>query len=214
VRTDQTEVADLLFGAYRRAVLGLLLLRPGESFHVRRAARLTGVPPGSLHRELKALAAAGLLTRTEVGNQVFYAANTRSPVFKELASILEKSAGAPPELHSPIVAYDASPAPHDRSGSLSIPKRAINDLCRRYGVAKMSLFGSAARGELRPDSDVDVLVEFKSASRASSYDLVDMQAELSALFGNRKVDIASPRVLDNPFRRQAILPELRTIYVA
>ena len=214
MRTEEADVADLLFGAYRRAVLGLLLLRPGESFQVRRAARLTGVPPGSLHRELKALAAAGLLSRTEVGNQVFYAANTRSPVFKELASILEKSAGAPPELHSPIADYDAGRAPRMRSGTLSIPKRAIGDLCRRYGVAKMSLFGSAARGELRPDSDVDVLVEFKSASRASSYDLVDMQAELSALFENRKVDIASPRILENPFRRRTILPDLKTIYAA
>jgi uncharacterized protein len=209
VRTDESDVADLLFGAYRRAVLGLLLLRPGESFHVRRAARLTGVPPGSLHRELKALAAAGLLTRTAVGNQVFYAANTRSPVFKELASILEKSAGAPPELQSPIGEYNVSPGT-----SLRVPQRAINELCRRYGVAKMSLFGSAARGELRPESDVDLLVEFKPASRTSSFDLVDMQAELSALFGKRKVDIASPKVLDNPFRRRAILPELRTIYAA
>ena len=207
MRTDKTDVADLLFGAYRRAVLGLLLLRPGESFHVRRAARLTGVPPGSLHRELKALASAGLLTRTAVGNQVFYAANTRSPVFKELASILEKSAGAPPELQSPIADYSIAPA-----GSLNIPRRAIKDLCRRYGVAKMSLFGSAARGELRPDSDVDLLVEFKPASQASSYDLVDMQAELSALFGKRRVDIASPRILENPFRRRAILPDLKTIY--
>ena len=209
MRTDESDVADLLFGAYRRAVLGLLLLRPGESFHVRRAARLTGVPPGSLHRELKALAAAGLLTRTAVGNQVFYAANTRSPVFKELASILEKSAGAPPELQSPIGEYSVAPGT-----SLRVPQRAINELCRRYGVAKMSLFGSAARGELRPESDVDLLVEFKPASRTSSFDLVDMQAELSALFGKRKVDIASPKVLDNPFRRRAILPELRTIYAA
>jgi predicted nucleotidyltransferase len=130
-------------------------------------------------------------------------------VFKELASILEKSAGAPPELRSPIADYDVAPG-----GSLHIPRRAIRDLCRRYGVARMSLFGSAARGELRADSDVDLLVEFEPGSRTSSMDLVDMQAELSALFGRRRVDIASPRVLDNPFRRRTIVPELRTIYAA
>lgn len=211
MRTEKTKVADLLFGTYRRAVLGLLLLRPGESFHVRRAARLTGVPPGSLHRELKALAAVGLLSRTAIGNQVFYAADTRSPVFKELSSILEKSAGAPPELHSPIADYRVN-AP--TAGALRVPKRAINDLCRRYGIAKLSLFGSAARGQMGPGSDVDLLVEFKPDSKASSFDLVDMQAELSALFGNRKVDIASPRILENPFRRRTILQDLKTIYAA
>ena len=52
---------DLLFGGYRRQVLGLLLLRPDDSLYVRQIARLTGVPPGSLHRELQSLASAGIL---------------------------------------------------------------------------------------------------------------------------------------------------------
>jgi uncharacterized protein len=213
VRTEEADVAGLLFGDYRRAVLGLLLLRPGESFHVRRAARLTGVPPGSLHRELKALAAAGLLSRTTVGNQVLYAANTASPVFKELASILEKCAGAPPVLESPLASYDVASGRRG-SGSIHVPARAIAALCRRYGVKKMSLFGSAARGELGPESDVDLLVEFRRDSKTSSLDMVDMQAELSSLFGGRRVDLASPRILENPFRRRTILPDLKTIYAA
>jgi DNA-binding IclR family transcriptional regulator len=56
-----TQPINLMFGAYRRKVLAVLLLRPDEDFHVRELERLTGVPAGSLHRELKALAAAGLL---------------------------------------------------------------------------------------------------------------------------------------------------------
>lgn len=210
----RTDVSDLLFGNYRRAVLGLLLLRPGESFHVRRASRLTGVPPGSLHRELKVLAAAGLLRKQNVGNQVLYSADTQSPVYKDLASILEKTAGAPPELQSPVADYEVAIDPKPASTTLRIPKRAIGDMCRRYGVSKMSLFGSAARGEMRPDSDVDLMVEFKPDSRTSSFDLVDMQAELSSLFGGRKVDIASPQILENPFRRRAIVPDLKVIYEA
>ena len=47
------DLANLLFGAYRHRVLTLLLLRPGDRFHVRRIARLTGIPAGSLHRELR-----------------------------------------------------------------------------------------------------------------------------------------------------------------
>jgi uncharacterized protein len=210
----RTDIADLLFGAYRRAVLGLLLLRPSESFHVRRASRLTGVPPGSLHRELKLLAGAGLLRRETVGNQVLYSANRQSPVFKEIASVLEKTAGAPPVLESPVAGYDVVTEEGNTVSSIRIPKRAISALCKRYGVRKMSLFGSAARGELRPDSDVDLLVEFKPDSRTSSFDLVDMQAELSSIFGNRKVDVASPRILENPFRRRTIMRDLKTIYAA
>src|SRR5690606_23416339 len=62
-------------GAYRRQILGLLLLRPDETFYVREIARLTGVPAGSLHRELKLLNEAGLLLRATAGNQVRYQAN-------------------------------------------------------------------------------------------------------------------------------------------
>ena len=92
------DLAYLLFGAYRYRVLSLLLLRPGDSFHLRMIARLTGVPAGSLHRELRLLADAGLLTAQRQGNQVRYRANEASPVFEALAEVLEKTAGAPPVL--------------------------------------------------------------------------------------------------------------------
>lgn len=103
------ELANLLFGAYRYRVLSLLLLRPGESFHVRRIARLTDVPAGSLYRELRLLAGTGLLRRELSGNQVRYAANSSSPVYKELASVLDKTAGPPPTLDSPVGEYAAKP---------------------------------------------------------------------------------------------------------
>src|SRR5262245_58799157 len=84
---------ELLFGAYRRQVLSLLLLRPDERFYVREIGRLTGVPAGSLHRELKALTAAGLLVRTDAGNQVRYQASRDCPIYEELAAIFRKTAG-------------------------------------------------------------------------------------------------------------------------
>ena len=76
---------DLLFSSYRRQVLGLLLLRPDDSLYVRQIARLTGVPAGSLHRELAALESAGLLLREPFGNQVRYRANRANPIYWELA---------------------------------------------------------------------------------------------------------------------------------
>ncbi|MBI1942610.1 MAG: hypothetical protein HYS35_03005 [Betaproteobacteria bacterium] len=94
----QQALANLLFGAYRHRVLSLLFLRPGDSFHVRMIARLTGVPAGSLHRELRLLADAGLLLAWRIGNQIHYSADENAPVFRELCAILEKTAGAPPVL--------------------------------------------------------------------------------------------------------------------
>jgi DNA-binding transcriptional ArsR family regulator len=91
-------LANLLFGLYRHRVLSLLLLRPGDRLHVRMISRLTGVPAGSLHRELRQLADAGLLVAERSGNQVLYSANESSSIFGELSAILDKTAGAPPML--------------------------------------------------------------------------------------------------------------------
>jgi predicted nucleotidyltransferase len=203
-------LASLLFGAYRHRVLSLLYLRPGDRFHVRMISRLTGVPAGSLHRELRQLADAGLLVASRSGNQVLYSANEASPVFHELTSMLDKTAGTPPTLHDHAAEYTVEPA-----GQLpEVDQKALAAICRKYQVKRMSLFGSAARGELRPDSDVDLMVEFKPASKTTSFDLVDMQDELSGIFGNRRVEITSPDVLENPYRRRTIERDLKTLYAA
>ena len=115
LRTEPGELAlpNLLFGAYRHRVLSLLLLRPGDRFHVRMISRLTGVPAGSLHRELRQLADAGLLVAERSGNQVLYSANQSSSIFDELSAILDKTAGAPPMLddHSEEHSIEMPPPP-------------------------------------------------------------------------------------------------------
>lgn len=88
----------------------------------------------------------------------------------------------------------------------------IGVFCRRHQIKRLSLFGSATRDDFRPDSDVDVLVEFENDSRASLLDLVDMQDELSKLFGNRPVDVATSSILRNPFRRRTIMRDLEPVY--
>lgn len=88
----------------------------------------------------------------------------------------------------------------------------IADICRRYGVRRLQMFGSAAEGTERADSDVDLLVEFVPGHCPSGFALVDFQDELSATFGGRPVDLAFPSVLENPFRRKAIEPQLRTVF--
>ncbi len=95
---------------------------------------------------------------------------------------------------------------------LKLSSTDIAAFCGRHKVKRLSLFGSATRGDFRPDSDVDVLVEFEANSQASLLDLVDMQDELSRIFDNRPVDIATPSILRNPFRRRTIMRDLELVY--
>ncbi|HQR97426.1 MULTISPECIES: nucleotidyltransferase domain-containing protein [unclassified Polaromonas] len=88
----------------------------------------------------------------------------------------------------------------------------IAEICRRYHVRKMSMFGSAAIGQERPESDVDLLVEFIPGEAPSGFALVDMQDELSAAFDGRKIDLAFPSILRNAYRRMAIEPQLRPVF--
>jgi predicted nucleotidyltransferase len=88
----------------------------------------------------------------------------------------------------------------------------IADICQRYRVRRLQMFGSAALGLEREDSDVDLLVEFQPGQAPSGFALVDMQDELSATFQGRPIDLAFPAVSDNPFRRAAIDPQLRPLF--
>ena len=76
----------------------------------------------------------------------------------------------------------------------------------------MSMFGSAAMGQERPESDVDLLVEFIPGKAPSGFALVDMQDELSEAFDGRKIDLAFPSILRNAYRRKAIEPQLRPVF--
>ncbi|WP_372825128.1 nucleotidyltransferase family protein [Polaromonas sp.] len=88
----------------------------------------------------------------------------------------------------------------------------IAEICRRYHVRKMSMFGSAAMGQERPGSDVDLLVEFIPGQAPGGFALVDLQDELSVAFGGRKIDLAFPSILRNAYRRKAIEPQLLPVF--
>ncbi|MHB1667416.1 MAG: nucleotidyltransferase family protein [Thiomonas sp.] len=84
---------------------------------------------------------------------------------------------------------------------------ALSAVCRQYGVRKLSVFGSAVREDFRPDSDVDVRVEFSLASAPGLLHFAVMKAELEQVFGH-EVDVATPEILRNPYRRAAITKDL------
>ena len=88
-----------------------------------------------------------------------------------------------------------------------MPQERIADFCRRWNIAEFALFGSVLRDDFRPDSDVDVLVSFAPEANWGLVDLVDMQLELSEIFG-RNVDLVERSGLQNPFMRREILNSL------
>lgn len=98
--------------------------------------------------------------------------------------------------------------------ALHLPRDKVAEFCRRHHIKTLSLFGSATREDFRPDSDVDVLVEFAEDAKIGLSDMLRLESELSELFGSRPVDLVTPEVLRNPYRRRAILKDLERIYAA
>src|SRR5690349_20768810 len=115
---ETTNAMDLLFGQYRRQLLSLLLLRPDETFDVRELERLSGIPVGSLHRELMALTDAGLVRRESFGNQVRYQANQECPLFSELAGVFRKAASEPSPAPKQLETREPEPPLYSVSAAL------------------------------------------------------------------------------------------------
>lgn len=87
----------------------------------------------------------------------------------------------------------------------------LREVCERYGVARLDVFGSITRGEARPDSDVDLLYSLAPESRLG-WAIEDLVSELSAVFA-RPVDLVSRRALNVRLREQ-VLAEAQTLYAA
>jgi len=92
-------------------------------------------------------------------------------------------------------------------------RKAITAICKRYHVRRLGLFGSAARGALKPQSDIDLLAEFAPGKTPPISGLLKMQQEMAELLG-RSIDLATPAILKNPFRRKAIMRDLENLYAA
>jgi hypothetical protein len=90
------------------------------------------------------------------------------------------------------------------SPDLNVDKFAIASYCQAYGVTRLALFGSAVKGTLRADSDVDVLVEFEAGRTPGFLGMAKMARELSALLGGRTVDLRTPKELSRFFRAEVL----------
>jgi len=87
---------------------------------------------------------------------------------------------------------------------LSVPRERIEAFCRKHGIRRLAIFGSALRDDFRPDSDVDVLVEFQPDRIPGLLGVARLERELSPLFGGKKVDLRTPEDLSRYFRRSVV----------
>lgn len=85
---------------------------------------------------------------------------------------------------------------------VGIPQEQIERLCRQYHIKRLALFGSVLRNDFRPDSDVDVLVEFEEG-HTPGFDFFVIQEELANLIG-RSVDLHTPGFLSPYFRDEVL----------
>lgn len=94
----------------------------------------------------------------------------------------------------------------ERIGGLA----AVQAFCRRQPIRRLALFGSVLRDDFRPDSDVDVLVEYEPDASVTFFDMVRQEDELSRIIG-QPVDLRTPQEISRHFRKK-VLREAWVIY--
>ena len=98
----------------------------------------------------------------------------------------------------------------DKQLPINIPHDQIAEFCQKNAIAKLSLFGSILRTDFRPDSDIDLLVEFIPGNKIG-WRIVTMEIELTEMLG-RQVDLRTPEELSQYFR-QKVLDSAQVLYV-
>lgn len=115
-------------------------------------------------------------------------------------------------LHRPVgTAYHRRVMSTD--SPIPLPREQLAALCQRWGIVRLALFGSVLRRDFRPDSDVDVLVEFAPEAKPGFFELSDLSDELSGLLGGRRIDLVTPGGL-SPFLRERVLESAQTVHAA
>lgn len=87
--------------------------------------------------------------------------------------------------------------------AIEIPENRVKEFCRRNGIRKLSVFGSVLRDDFSPESDIDILIEFKDDATPGFFSLMRMQDELTKILG-RNVDLRTPNDLSRYFRDDVV----------
>ncbi len=124
-------LADALFPRTKQRILGVLFAQPDRAIHLRELARIAGVNPSSIQREIQTLVGAGIVTKVARGNLQEFQANRECPIFEELCGFARKTFGI-----------------------ADVIKSALEGL----PIDVALIFGSIAKGSESAHSDVDVLI--------------------------------------------------------
>jgi len=128
-----SQLADALLTKTQQKVLQLLYGRPDRSFYTKEILRLTGMGVHTIKRELDRMVAAGILTRSKLGNQVHFQANPVCPLYEELVSIVKKTVGV-----ADVLAGTLAPVAGE--------------------IILAFVYGSVAKGSERAESDIDLMI--------------------------------------------------------
>ncbi len=96
---------------------------------------------------------------------------------------------------------------------IEISENRLVELCQKWKVAELSLFGSILHDDFGPDSDIDVLVSFMPDAPWSLWDLMEMKEQLEVLF-SRKINLVEKEALRNPWRKREILNTYKVVYAS
>ena len=88
--------------------------------------------------------------------------------------------------------------------TLNLDAATISSFCERHSIRQLSIFGSQLKGTARPDSDIDLLVEFQPGCVPGFLGIAGMEIELSALLGDHKVDLRTAEDLSRYFRDEVV----------
>ena len=87
----------------------------------------------------------------------------------------------------------------------------LDDICRRFHISRLRLFGSAVRGELKPESDIDLIVDFETGHKLSGLEWLDLFDVLSGSFDGRHMDVMTVDQVHG-FIRRSVIASAQTIY--
>jgi predicted nucleotidyltransferase len=129
----KSSTLDALISRTKQRVLVATLMQPERAWYLQELARYLGVTPSSIQREIGLLVHAGILTRRQDGNRIYYQADRACPIFPDLSQVLLKTVA----LVDPL-------------------KAALQSLSSRINLA--FVYGSIASSQERSDSDLDLMV--------------------------------------------------------
>jgi len=100
-----------------------------------------------------------------------------------------------------------------KRNGISLSYNEIDEICAKYQIVELAVFGSSIREDFKESSDIDLLVTFKSDAAISLFDIMDLEEELKKRF-NRDIDVVEEAALKNPYKRKNILESSEIVYAA